>query len=482
MRRDLWRLGAGVLAAALALGPGVPPVRGASPSLAVTPAEGDVGTRVQIAATGLPPGIQVTFMWQTANGSYRTKVEPAMISFYGYAYEPAQIELGRVAADSQGRIVGTFPVPEDIGGVHQIYAMAGGHEAARGQFKVNFSASMTPTSGPAGTPIDITFHGLGPAPWNTDSLAYDNHYTGFLSEITTHGGGHVRIRAAGAAGPHVIQLDTAANATPMLNAQQGPGLNKHHMNYHKVWTFTVTNNAALPPNRLEWPAPGRVARIAPVASGPGSLSLTPASGPLLTRVQVSAKGLTPGVPAQVLWQTMGPGNRLTGMSPLETRPLFTATAAPDGTLSGTFTVPDDLGGRHVIQVVQDARVAAAALYVTTPSLVAVTPARVKAGQRFKVEIKGVGWTEIDNAVAVTYDNAYLGYACGFNSRGDVTIYFTATGAPGIHLIDLYPMMFQGEGQPPWTYQVPQLTTLEDNPGLGLGFGFPIYRLAVTIIP
>jgi hypothetical protein len=373
-------------------------------------------------------------------------------------------------------------VPEDIGGVHQIYAMAGGHEAARGQFKVNFSASMTPTSGPAGTPIDITFHGLGPAPWNTDSLAYDNHYTGFLSEITTHGGGHVRIRAAGAAGPHVIQLDTAANATPMLNAQQGPGLNKHHMNYHKVWTFTVTNNAALPPNRLEWPAPGRVARIAPVASGPGSLSLTPASGPLLTRVQVSAKGLTPGAPAQVLWQTMGPGNRLTGMSPLETRPLFTATAAPDGTLSGTFTVPDDLGGRHVIQVVQDARVAAAALYVTTPSLVAVTPARVKAGQRFKVEIKGVGWTEIDNAVAVTYDNAYLGYACGFNSRGDVTIYFTATGGPGIHLIDLYPMMFQGEGQPPWTYQVPQLTTLEDNPGLGLGFGFPIYRLAVTIIP
>jgi hypothetical protein len=199
-------------------------------------------------------------------------------------------------------------------------------------------------------------------------------------------------------------------------------------------------------------------------------------------VQVSAKGLTPGAPAQVLWQTMGPGNRLTGMSPLETRPLFTATAAPDGTLSGTFTVPDDLGGRHVIQVVQDARVAAAALYVTTPSLVAVTPARVKAGQRFKVEIKGVGWTEIDNAVAVTYDNAYLGYACGFNSRGDVTIYFTATGGPGIHLIDLYPMMFQGEGQPPWTYQVPQLTTLEDNPGLGLGFGFPIYRLAVTVIP
>ncbi len=482
MSGKLWRLGAGVLAVALALGPGVPPVRGAGPSLAVTPAEGDVGTRVQVAATGLAPGAEVTFLWQTANGSYRTKVEPAMISFYGYAYEPAQIELARVAADSQGRIVGSFPVPEDIGGAHQIYAMAGGHEVARGQFRVNFSAAMTPAGGPVGTPIDITFHGLGPAPWNTDSLTYDNHYMGFLSQITTHGGGHFRIRAAGAAGPHVVMLDTAANSTPMLNAQQGPGLNKHHMNYHKVFTFTVTGGGTVPPNRLEWPAPDRVARTAPIASAPGSLTLTPAFGPILTRVQVAAKGLTPGAPAEVLWQTMGPGNRLTGMSPLQTRPLFTGPAARDGTLSGNFTVPDDLGGRHVIQVVQNGRVVAAALYVTMHSLAAVTPARVRAGQQFTVEIKGVGWTEIDNAVAVTYDNAYMGYACGFNSRGDVTIHFTATGGPGVHLIDLYPMMFQGEGQPPWTYQVPQLTALEDDPGLGLGFAQPIYRLAVTVTP
>jgi hypothetical protein len=482
VRHIVWSLGAGALAVALALGPSVPPVRGASPSLAVTPAEGDVGTRVQIAANGLVPGTQVTFLWQSSNGSYRTKVEPAMISFYGYAYEPAQIELGRVGADAQGRVVGTFPVPEDMGGVHQIYAMAGGHEVARGQFKVDFSASMTPASGPAGAPIAITFHGLGPQPWNTDSVIYDNHFTGFISEITTHGGGHFHIRAAGAVGPHLVQLDTAANAEPMLNAQQGPGLNKHHMNYHKVWTFTVTGDTVVPPDRVEWPDPGRVARMAPVASGPGSLTLAPASGPILTRVQVSAKGLSPGAQAQVLWQTMGPGNRLTGMSPLETHPLLTAAAGPDGTLKGTFTVPDDLGGRHMIEVVQNARVVAAAMYLTKASFVAVTPVRVKAGQQFKVEIKGVGWTEIDNAVAVTYDNAYMGYACGFNSRGDVTIYITATGGPGVHLVDLYPMMFQGEGQPPWAYQVPQLTTLEDSPGLGLGIALPIFRLAVTVTP
>jgi len=478
-----WGVGVGVLAVALAVGPGVPQVRAdASPSLAVTPAHGPVATRVQIIATGLPPGAQVTFVWQTENGTYRTKVDPAMITFQAYAYEPGEGELGRAVANSQGRVVVSFSAPEDIGGPHQISAVVGGRPVAQGRFQIDFSAAMTPLRGPVGTPIEITFHGLGPAPWNTESLSYDNHYTGFISAITTHGGGHFSIRAAGAPGPHDIELNTAANATPMLNAQQGPGLNTRHLNFKRVWTFAVTSDTALPPTRLEWPAPGRVAKRAPAASGATSLALTPASGPVLSRVELHAKGLTPRAQAQVMWQTMGPGNRLTGMSPLQTQPLFAAAAAPDGTFSGAFTVPDDLGGRHMIQVVQDARVVASALFVTTPSFVAVTPTRVKEGEQFSVEIKGVGWTEIDNAVAVTYDNAYMGYACGFNSRGDVTIYFRATGRPGVHLIDLYPMMFQGGGEPPWTYQVPQLTTMEDGPGLGLGFGLPIFRTAVMVIP
>ena len=55
------------------------------------------------------------------------------------------------------------------------------------------------------------------------------------------------------------------------------------------------------------------------------------------------------------------------------------------------------------------------------------PKVVKAGKPFIVELKGVGWTQLDNTVAVTYDNAYIGYACGFNSNGDVRIQLFATG-------------------------------------------------------
>jgi hypothetical protein len=84
-----------------------------------------------------------------------------------------------------------------------------------------------------------------------------------------------------------------------------------------------------------------------------------------------------------------------------------------------------------------------------------------------IHLKGVGWTEYDNIYVATYDNAYMGYACGFNSRGDVVINFTATGEPGTHLIDLYPGIYQGPPtEPQQLYRLPQLTTRTTIPATG----------------
>ncbi len=60
---------------------------------------------------------------------------------------------------------------------------------------------------------------------------------------------------------------------------------------------------------------------------------------------------------------------------------------------------------------------------------------------FNVHLKGVGWTQLDNTIAVTYDNRYVGYGCGFNSNGDVVLNLVATGGPGTHLIDIYPLLY-----------------------------------------
>jgi hypothetical protein len=37
-----------------------------------------------------------------------------------------------------------------------------------------------------------------------------------------------------------------------------------------------------------------------------------------------------------------------------------------------------------------------------------------------------------------------GYACAFNSQGDLEIFMQATGEPGWHYIDLYPAIYKGK--------------------------------------
>ena len=93
---------------------------------------------------------------------------------------------------------------------------------------------------------------------------------------------------------------------------------------------------------------------------------------------------------------------------------------------------------------------------------------VKEGQPFTIHLKGVGWTQLDNTVGVDYDNSYIGYGCGFNSNGDVLLHLHATGGPGTHLIDLYPMLYSlspSFANTPYG-MVPVLTYAQDEPGPG----------------
>ena len=99
-----------------------------------------------------------------------------------------------------------------------------------------------------------------------------------------------------------------------------------------------------------------------------------------------------------------------------------------------------------------------------------------AGTPVTVHLKGVGWTDYDNIYVATYDNTYMGYACGFNSQGDVTLTFAAAGAPGVHLIDFYPGIYQGPENGQQVYRLPQLSYAQDHPGNKI----PALRFAFTV--
>jgi hypothetical protein len=165
-----------------------------------------------------------------------------------------------------------------------------------------------------------------------------------------------------------------------------------------------------------------------------------------------------------VWETQA-GNRVSGggFAARETE-LTQLTIGSDGRIDIPLVVPDDLGGLHVVSLRSGDTVLATAHFVIETSIVSMSPMSGPAGTPVSIHLKGVGWTDYDNIYVATYDNAYMGYACGFNSQGDVVINFKAAGSPGVHLIDLYPGIYQGPEGSQQLYRLPQLTYADDHPG------------------
>lgn len=77
---------------------------------------------------------------------------------------------------------------------------------------------------------------------------------------------------------------------------------------------------------------------------------------------------------------------------------------------------------------------------------------------------------------VEIDNDYAGYACGFNSYGDVQIDLDLDGAPGWHYIDIYPGIHKGQETALNNFRIPQLSFAADHPGEKL----PAFHFAFQI--
>ncbi len=462
--------------------PAVPSPQGLKVLKAV-PDTGPPGTPFTLTGSGLPPNTDVDITWSTATKQYILDVVPDSVDFYGRQFNPVDVVIARGRTDPQGNLRLSLRMPQDYGALHDIYAVANGVQLAKGGVLVERTYSVSPLRGPVGTEITIKVNGLGwRAYMDTVAVLWDNKYVGFLSSVTTRGQAVATIRAAGPVGKHTLELVPASATTPYLNIKQSA------LSYlgFKRYTFTVTKDAGPPPPKVVWPqavTPTETAKTTFTAvEGSGvTAALAPRSGPILTKTVVTASGLAPGS-AELEWVSAA-GTRTGAGWSLITRPLGRATVASDGTLRTTVTIPDDVGGWHTIRILQGGAVKAAVPFRLDQSLVGISPTRVKRGQIIRVHLKGVGFTELDNILAVTVDNAYIGYVCGFFSEGDVVLELVASGEPGTHLIDLYPTIYKQQkgGNDIWYGATPFLTYRTDFPLLALGYRLPAYRLAYTIV-
>jgi hypothetical protein len=431
------------------------------------------GTVALAAANGLPAGKTVDLEWGTVSGGW---VVEDYYHFRGKKYSETTTSLGRFPVDASGRVNARFVVPEDYGGVHEVIARIDGKAVAQSAINVTQTFALTPASGPVGTPIELKVTGLG---WRTMEstwvVNWDNQELGFVSAAGTRGSAVARFRATGPAGDHIVKLYTGWQGLGYLNYEQSPVAALPRPQF----TFRTTPGATRDTAYAE-PYQPQAIPASDVSMTGVRLMLTPTQGPVGTHTVLKGDGFPPGTPMRLVWET-AVGSRVTdaGFTPQESA-IADITADASGRIERTLTIPEDVGGRHGLALrLADARVRsgqalrrgddhnliARAHFVIETSLVDISPRSGPAGTPVTIHLKGVGWTEYDNIYVATYDNAYMGYACGFNSHGDVVINFTATGEPGAHLIDLYPGIYQGPAtEPQQLYRLPQLTYADDHPG------------------
>ena len=436
------------------------------------PSRGPAGTEVTITGTGLDPNAQLTVNWNTVRGAWVLKGE-ANEEFHGRDFEPVAIPLTMVQTDAQGNFTARFTAPAGHGFNNDVTVLRDGTLLNKAGFRLEPTVTIEPESGPVGTPITIHMEGIG---WdnleNSWMVTYDNQYTGLLSSVTTGGIATAVIPASGAPGKHIIRVVHGSFTMPYLNMEQSPRPDRPTF----TLPFTITQGSpVLPP---EAGAQG----LAPEAGSPASGSepaiwTDPASAPVGTPMTISGRGLTAGADLTLTWYTVI-GNRVGGQGWDEAAEELTqVTVGQDGTFQYALAVPDDLGGPHRIEASIAGAIAAQTQMTITPSAISISPTSGPVGTVITIQLKGVGWTETANIYNLTYDNGYLGYACGFNTNGDVRIYLPAAGATGWHFIDLYPGIYKGKDVPGvQNFRIPQLTYADDHPGERL----PAFRFAFEI--
>lgn len=439
--------------------------------LSLSPNFGPVGTQVALSGTGFDPDVDLVVTWEDTSAAWN--VDPVEGKFYGREFVTVDKPIAEVSTDSVGAFEVSFEAPSDFGFTHNVTVFQDEQMLNRVPFRTEMEMSISPTSGPVGTPITIEVTGMGYGYLeNSWQLTYDNSYTGWVSAVTTDGVATAVIPAVGAPGTHVIQLTHGWSHVPYLNNQQSPRPDRPVFTFE----FTVTDEPPVLPPQPETQTMPLEPADPPVDDGSPAIWLDLASGPVGTPLILSGRNL-PSEPVTLNWYRQV-GSRVSGAGwSEEAVDLGVVTPVEDGSLEFTFEALDDLGGPHRIEAIANGSVIAETSFDIKPSAFAVENASGPAGTMALYHLKGVGWTETANIYTLVYDNSYVGFACAFNSQGDIQIYLPLTGDPGIHYVDFYPAIYRGEDiRGAVNFRLPQLTYAADHPGEQL----PAFRFAVEV--
>ncbi len=440
-------------------------------SFSLSAQRGKAGAVVRTQGSGFGEKNHLEILWQSFRGSW--KVENG--EFHGRNYTEELVLLTEVWTDATGEFNTEFTIPEGFGFLHDVLVVHKNKILNKAAFEVEMEVSVSPSSGPVGTPISVDIQGIGWRPLeNSWVLLYDNKFTGWMSAVSTNGSARAIIPATGTPGKHILRILHGAFTFPYMNMQQSPQPDRPTFTFE----FEVTAGTPVLPPPAEDQGPLPTPAAYPIDSKETLIWTEVSSGPVGTPIKLNGERFPANTQIKLRWYRVT-GSRVSGQGWTEESSLIGAPET-DGKGSFQFSFPalDDLGGAHRIEADAGDKMLAKTEFTITPSAFNLQPTMGPAGTIATIHLKGVGWTETANIYTVVYDNAYVGYACGFNSQGDVIIYLPMAGTPGWHFIDLYPGIYKGKDvKGVNNFRIPQLTFLEDHPGEQL----PAFRFAFKIL-
>lgn len=412
--------------------------------MTLNPEHGPVGSQVTVAGTGFPAEVSLDLVWESYDGKWNIEQRDGVDwnQFRGIQLSERRQTLCQAPTDENGTFSVTVDVPEDYGGMHDVYLVNGSEKLNKAGFRIDLSAQIHPRQGPIGTPISIKVQGLNPAHpiegWY--QLYYDNKLTGFVTALTTRGTAQLEIVATGDIGTHLIALEDASFGVPYLGLECSP--------YSYLKTFQLPfellpGEVVLPP-RIQEQLQVEVLGDEP-QTDESCIWTDYSEVPSGSAFTVFGKNFSAEKNLEIRWFDIV-GDRVSEVQSgrfgtgFQEMPFPLGTARTDG--EGKFTlrvVPESVqGGAHALEAwCQDAMLARTYLRMSKRGY-PLHPKTGPLGTSIAVEVDGVSWTEHENLVAINYDNSLVGYACGNDLMGKVIAKIHATGKPGWHFIDVYP--------------------------------------------
>jgi len=229
--------------------------------LTTSPDAGVTGTPFTVSGTGLTPDTALQLVWGTNTATWSVDAEPYTVNYLGAVYSPTSassllnnsnsmyVNLATVTTDASGNFTLKTTAPTDFGGNHDIWAVAASVGVANGSFDLLRTITISPKSGPVGTPITVTYTSMDANAYGGGgSILWDNHYAGEIMGNWTRGTASVTIRAAGSVGTHYVQVGDAISFQYM-NPIQSPITDDNGA----TRAFQVTAGNVLPKPSISWP-------------------------------------------------------------------------------------------------------------------------------------------------------------------------------------------------------------------------------------